>query len=204
MQARKTCCLIVFFWVWAALLCQPTVSADNQVMGQLKFSAATEADKDSGVWIDRQYVGYVNELKGSKKILLLPGFHEIAIRQAGYQDFTQKVLVEPAGIQVVPVHLLKNPRAAYPDANAAIVKFDITPDRSAVFIDDIYVGPSGKFGGFFNSMTIEPGKHRVKIELPGYRTFETEISVLPEQKLEIKTDLVKASIEQAGSLILQR
>ena len=102
------------------------------------------------------------------------------------------------------MHLLKNPRAAYPGANAAIVKFDITPDRSAVFIDDIYVGPSGKFGGFFNSMTIEPGRHRVKIELPGYRTFETEISVLPEQKLEIKTDLVKASIEQAGSLILQR
>ena len=53
-------------------------------------------------------------------------------------------------------------------------------------------------------MTLVPGKHRVKIDLPGYRTFETEVSVLPGQKAEIKTELVKGSIEQAGPLILQR
>jgi hypothetical protein len=204
MQARKLCCWVVFFTVWAALLCQLTISADNQVMGELKFSAATDAEKDSGAWIDGQYAGYLNELKRSKKILLLPGLHEIVIRQAGYQNFTQKLLVEPASVQIVRVHMLKDPKAVYPGANAAILKLDITPDRSAVFIDDIYMGPSGKFGGFFNSMSIEPGKHRVKIDLPGYRTFETEISVLPEQKLKIKTDLIKASIEQAGPLIMQR
>ena len=204
MQAKRLICLTVLFSAWTALFSQDTICADNQVMGEVKFSAATDAERDAGVWIDGQYMGYVKELKGSKKILLLPGFHEIAIRQAGYQDFKSKVLMEPGDVQMVAVHMLKDPKAVYPGENAAILKFDITPDRSAVFIDDIYMGPASKFGGFFNSMTIAPGKHRVKIDLPGYRTFETAISVLPEQKLQIKTDLVKGSIEQAGPLLMQR
>jgi hypothetical protein len=170
-------------------------------MGELKLSAVNDAQENSGVWIDGQYVGYLKELKGKRKILLLPGFHEITIRQAGYEDFTRKVLIEPAEVQMVAVLMLLDPRAVYPGENAAILKFDITPDRSAVFIDDAYIGPVSKFGGFFS---VVPGKHRVKIDLPGYRTFETEINVLPAQKLEIKTDLVKGSIEQAGPLIKQR
>jgi hypothetical protein len=31
-------------------------------------------------------VGYLKELKGSKKVLLLPGQHVITVRQGGYQD----------------------------------------------------------------------------------------------------------------------
>src|SRR5437762_10266506 len=50
--------------------------AQNQVMGELKFSGPTKIEKSSGVWIDGQYVGYLRELKGDKKIMLLPGQHE--------------------------------------------------------------------------------------------------------------------------------
>jgi len=181
----------------------PRIDAQEKVMGELKFSGASKAEKDSGVWVDGQYVGYLKELKGDKKIVLLPGDHEIVVRQAGYQDFTKKVLVEPAQVQRVAVRMLKDPRAVYPGKDAAILKFDITPDRSAVFLDDAYVGHASDFGGT-HSMTLVPGRHRLKIDLPGYRTFETEVSVLPGQKAEIKTDLVKGSIEQAGPLILQR
>jgi hypothetical protein len=39
------------------------------------------------VWVDGQYVGYLNELKGSNKLLLLPGKHIITVRQNGYHDF---------------------------------------------------------------------------------------------------------------------
>jgi len=37
--------------------------------------------------------------------------------------------------------------------------------------------------------------------LPGYRTFETEINLLAGQKSEVKTDLVKGSIEQNDAMI---
>ena len=52
-------------------------------------------------------------------------------------------------------------------------------------------------------MQVSPGKHRIKIALPGYQVFETEDTLLPNQKSTVKTDLVKASITQAGPLIKQ-
>ncbi len=50
-------------------------------------------------------------------------------------------------------------------------------------------------------MKISPGKHRVRVELPGYRTFETELNLLANQESEIKTELAKGSIEQNTPLI---
>ena len=50
-------------------------------------------------------------------------------------------------------------------------------------------------------MLLSPGMHRVKIELPGYQTFESDVSLVAGQKSVVKTDLVKGSINQADSLI---
>jgi hypothetical protein len=61
----------------------------------------------------------------------------------------------------------------------------------------------GEFGGKFHSLLIASGKHRIKIELPGYRTFETEVNLLAGQKSEVKTDLVKGSIEQNDAMVKQ-
>ena len=176
---------------------------ENQVLGELQFSGATEVEKNSGIWIDGQYVGYVKELKGDKKIMLLPGDHEISVRQAGYQDLTQTIVLEPGQVYLLPLTMAKDPRALYPDSDAAELKLDIKPDRAAVFLDDGYVGHASHFGGAFRSMLLTPGKHRIKIALPGYRTFETEINLLPGQKAEVETELVKGSIDQAGPLITE-
>jgi hypothetical protein len=83
----------------------------------------------------------------------------------------------------------------------ATLKLKIKPDRSAVFLDEKYVGHAGEFGGAFKSMKISPGKHRVRVELPGYRTFDTEVNLLADQETEVKTELVKGSIEQNTPLI---
>jgi hypothetical protein len=172
----------------------------NQVMGEVDFNGATKVEKTSGVWIDGQYVGYLKELKGSKKIMLLPGEHQISVRQSGYGDFSERIIVEPGQIQLVSVTMHKAPGAITPTVTATL-KVDIQPTRAAVFMDDAFVGHAGELGGTFHDMRISPGKHRIKIELPGYRTFETEVNLLAGQKSEIKTELVKGSIEQAGPLI---
>jgi hypothetical protein len=175
----------------------------NKVMGEVEFVAATEVEKHSGVWVDGQYVGYLSELKGDRRVLLLPGEHEVAVRQSGYKDFTQKVLVEPGQKQSINVTLVKDPRAKLP-AVTAEVKLTVTPSRAAVFLDDSFVGPVHDFGGLGRALLVSPGKHRIKIALPGYQTFETEINLLPNQKFTVKTDLVKGSIKQAGPLIKEQ
>lgn len=176
----------------------------NQVMGELRFSGTSKIEKDAGVWIDGQYVGYLKELNGNKKIMLLPGEHQLSVRQAGYKEFALTVVSEPGQTQTVSVRMEKDLSLRYPGANAATLKLNVTPERAAVFVDEAYLGHASDFGGAFHSMLVTPGKHRVKVDLPGYRTFETEINVLPGQKAEIKTDLVKGSIEQAGPLVKQR
>jgi uncharacterized membrane protein len=169
-------------------------------MGEVRFEGATKVERDSGVWVDGGYVGYLKELKGDKKVLLLPGEHQIAVRQSGYNDFMQKIVVEPGQTQTVQVVMHLNPQAHTSDVTATL-KVTVQPGRAAVFLDDKYIGHAGELGGAIHSLLISPGKHRIKVELPGYRTFETEVNLLAGQKSELKTELVKGSIEQASPAI---
>jgi hypothetical protein len=169
----------------------------SKVMGEVRFEGTTQLDRDSGVWIDGNYVGYVKELKGDKKVLLLPGKHQIVVRQAGYADFSRELVIEPGQMQEIQVAMQMLPGAKTPDVTSEL-KVTVQPKRAAVFLDGNYVGHASELGGKFHALLVSPGKHKIKIELPGYRTFETDVEVLAGQKSEVKTQLLKGSIEQAG------
>ena len=187
--------------LFSLLLAAPRSAAqDSKVMGELKFKGATGVEKDAGVWVDGVYLGYVKELKGDKKVLLLPGKHEVTARQSGYGDFIREVVVEPGQAQTVRVAMQLLP-GARPPAITAELKLTVGPGRAAVFLDDNYIGHASEFGGALHALLVSPGKHRVKVALPGYRTFETGVELLAGQKEEVKTELVKGSIEQASSEI---
>ncbi len=119
--------------------------ADNQVMGEVRFEGVTKAERDSGVWIDGQYLGYLKELKGDKKVILLPGEHQITVRQAGLDDFVRKIVVEPGQKQMVRVAMQKSAGWVMPSA-VSTLKLKVQPDRAAVFLDGRYVGHVGEFG----------------------------------------------------------
>jgi hypothetical protein len=176
--------------------------ADNRVIGEVQFEGLGKAERDSGVWVDGQYLGYLKELKGDKKVMLLPGEHEISVRQAGLEDFVRKIVVEPGQKQVVRVAMQKSAGWETP-STVATLKLTVQPNRAAVFLDGRYIGHAGEFGGKFHALQFAPGTHRIKVELPGYRTFETEVNLLAGQKSEVKTDLVKGSIEQNDAMIKQ-
>ncbi|PYV44827.1 MAG: hypothetical protein DMG06_04885 [Acidobacteria bacterium] len=197
---KKSCSIIL--WFCSLLFLSTSLYAANDILGEIEFVGASKVEKTSGVWVDGQYVGYLKELKGSKKVLLLPGEHEIAVRQAGFKDFTQKVLLEPGQKHIVNVAMAKDPQAQYPEVTAE-VKMLIHPNRAAVFVDDRFVGFVDQFDGPGQWLLLAPGKHHFKITLPGYKTFETEVSLLAKQKFELKTDLLKGSILESGPLMKQ-
>jgi hypothetical protein len=191
--------LWILFLVFAFVLPIP-IHATNEVMGQIEFEGKSHVEKTSGVWVDGAYVGYLKELKGSKKVLLLPGEHVITVRQDGYRDFTQKILVQPGQTHVVRVAMEKGLTGPLPNVTAT-VKIVINPSRAAVFVDGLFVGHVGEFEGVGRGMFVAPGTHRIKIALPGYQTFETDINVIANQKLEIKTDLATSDAPLAGPLV---
>lgn len=192
----------VFCLALSRLIVPFTAHAQSQVLGEVKLVGKTKADKTSGVWVDGQYLGYVDELKAEKKLLLMPGEHEITVRQAGYTDFTKKVVVEPHKKTEVQVVMLKDPRTRLPTVTS-LIKLKVTPDRAAVFVDDAFAGTVTEFSGVGHGMLVSPGKHRIKIALAGYQAFETEVNLLAHQKMTIKTDLLQGSITQAGASIKQ-
>ena len=198
-RARISAC-IIFSFLFA--LCAG-LRADNKVMGQVIFVPATKAEKSAGVWVDAQYVGFIGELKGDKKILLLPGDHEIIVRQSGYVDWSQKVTAQPGQPITLTVKLDKDPRVQYSDVTSE-VKLKVEPDRAAVFLDGAFVGYVHEFGGLGRAMLIAPGKHEIKIALVGYKDFTTEVNLQPNQKFTVETKLVPGSVDQADPAVKQQ
>lgn len=179
-------CLLVL----GPLFMSGRLEAKNQILGQIEIEAANKPAKESGVWIDGQYVGFVKELKGSKKILLLPGKHQVEVRQNGYQNFTQEVNLLPGQREIVAVAMQKDPSAQY-GTQSAEVKISGRPERAAVFVDKTFVGHIHQFKGLGHGMLLTPGTHDIKVSLPGYQTFETQVTLQPRQKLKLKTNLMQ-------------
>jgi hypothetical protein len=57
-----------------------------------------------------------------------------------------------------------------------------------------------EFGGVGKALLVEPGKRRIRIMLPGYQTFETDIDLVANQKSIVKTGLVKGGAAEGTPL----
>jgi len=182
------------------LVLTPSLYAGNEVMGEIQFEGKSKVEKTSGVWVDGEYVGFLKELKGSKKVLLLPGEHVISVRQNGYQEFTQRVAVQPGKKYLVRVEMEKAATAPMPTVTAT-VKVVVNPNRAAVFVDGQFVGHVDEFDGAHQGMLVVPGAHKITIALPGYQSFETEITAQANQKVEVKTNLVKSGAATSDPLL---
>jgi len=89
----------------------------------------------------------------------------------------------------------KDSRLSVPTVTAEI-KLMVNPERAAVFVDDLFIGHVAEFRGVGKALLVAPGKRKIRISLPGYQNFATEVNLVANQKFEIKTDLIKAgSIE---------
>jgi hypothetical protein len=177
----------------------PAAHAGNGVLGEVELVGASKVENTSGVWVDGQYVGYLNELKGSKKLLLLPGEHDITVRQGGYLDFTQKVSVRAGEKQAIAVKMEKDTRVQLPQVTAEI-KLDVKPNRAAVFVDGVFIGHVAEFSGMGKALLVAPGRHAIKISLPGYQTFETDINLVANQKSTVKTEMVAGGPAEGAPL----
>jgi hypothetical protein len=198
-ERKTTSCLWAILAI-SALLLPPAIFAGNEVMGEIQFEGKSKIEKTSGVWIDGQYVGYLKELNGDKKILLLPGEHTVSVRQTGYQNFTEQVTLQPGETRILQVAMEKAPTGELPAAWATL-KIAVNPSRAAVFLDGRFVGHVGEFVGPGRGLLVAPGKHQLKIALPGYKTFESDINPIANQKVELKTELSRTDVPADDPLL---
>jgi hypothetical protein len=195
----RTLAFLLVVFAFSSLMFSPSLYAQNKVLGEVELVGASKVENTSGVWIDGQYVGYLHELKGSKKLLLLPGEHNITVKQGGYLDFAQNVSVRAAEKQTIDVKMEKDTRVSLPTVTAEI-KLEVKPNRAAVFVDGVFIGHIAEFEGAGKALLVAPGKHKIKISLPGYHTFETDIDLMANQKSTVKTEMVAGGPAEGTSL----
>jgi PEGA domain len=106
---------------------------------------------------------------------------------------TQKVVIQPGVKQVVRVALEKDLRVQFPTVTAE-VKLSVIPERAAVFVDGVFAGHVSEFGGVGRALLVAPGRRKITISLTGYQTFETEVTLVANQKFKIKTELTKGGV----------
>ena len=195
---------------WASVLAAfilvaiPAPAQQEDAPGEVQLVTYNDSDKNSGVWIDGEYAGYLQNFWGNRKILLPAGEHEISVRKGGYKTFTTKIQVESGKPLLVPVMLELDLTTQYPTGQTADLKIIASPRQAAVLIDGVYVGYAGDIGGRFKSLIVTPGKRHVRIEMQGYRTFETDIELVAGQKAELRTTLVKGGPELDGPVRLEQ
>jgi len=112
--------MVLGLLLWLGFVGLVRAQNTNQVLGQVNFEEKTNIDKSSSVWVDGQYLGYVDELKSNKKLLLVPGKHEIAVRQVGYKDIRETIEVNPGGTNIVTVRSEKDPNSVNANATGEV------------------------------------------------------------------------------------
>lgn len=178
--------------------------AANPLQGEVELKAAGKVERNAGLWLDGQYVGFVQDLEGRGKLVLLPGEHELVFKLIGYNDLTSTIDIEPGSRNRYRVAMLPSASARYPDeSNTAQLRISVTPEKAAIFVDDSYVGHVDQFDGR-RGMRLSAGTYRLTIALPGYEAFSTELMVRAGQSYEIKTELPKGGLDDRAAALIAR
>jgi hypothetical protein len=185
----------------AAWFAGPALAA-NPLQGEVELKAASKAERNAGVWLDGQYVGFVKDLEGRGKLVLLPGDHQLVFKLIGYDDLTSRIDVEPGSRNRYRVAMLPLADATYPEeSRTAQLRVSVKPEKAAIFVNDSYVGHIDRFDGR-RGMRLSAGTYRLTIALPGYEAFDTELTVRAGQSYEIKTDLRKGSLDARAAALI--
>lgn len=179
--------LLVFAVLW--LLAGEAVAGKGGALGEVRLEPAGKAEREAGVWIDGRYIGYVRELDRRHALTLVPGRHELAVKLAGYSDLEDTIVVTPGKRVDYSVAMSPAAGVTYPDrAQTAVLKLSVAPERAAVFINGVYAGHVDRFDTR-RGMRLAAGTYELRVALPGYATFETELRLLADQTYEVRTEL---------------
>lgn len=87
-------------------------------------------------------------------------------------------LMSPAGMEVVR-------------SNTSDLVFKVTPERALVFVDGKLIGNAASFSAERDRYMVLDGDHELRIEYPGYKTFDTELNVQANRTIHLDIELTK-------------
>ena len=70
------------------------------------------------------------------------------------------------------------------------LELSIRPEDASVYVDGAFRGSAREA----STLRLAPGRHRIEIVRPGYKTLEKEVDVAPGQTTDVKVELERPSI----------
>ena len=133
---------------------------------------------DAGVWVNGEYVGHADRFSGpGENLYLPPGEHEIRFTMVYFQDYVQKVTIEP-GQKTVIRKKLDPSNEKRPTGPFAKVKIHPTNAlNAAVLVNGRHIGYADQINKIAQTLLLEAGKHEIELQLDGYKPYKTTIEV---------------------------
>ena len=67
---------------------------------------------------------------------------------------------------------------------------EVRPDDASVYVDGAFRGSAAEA----STLRLAPGRHRIEIVRPGYKTLEREVDIAPGETTGVKVELERPSI----------
>lgn len=70
-------------------------------------------------------------------------------------------------------------------ARDAAIRFDVKPDKAAVYLDGYYAGVVDDFDSWYQRLYTSPGPHELTLYLDGYRTYTEHVYLTPDNTFKL-------------------
>jgi hypothetical protein len=118
---------------------------------------------------------------------IAPGIHILEMAYTGYTPWKSTIDVPETGIREITINLTPNP------ANApGWITVVSDPDNASVTLDGNYVGRTSA-GSCLNLDARPPGEYALVLSLPGYTSYSTRVTVMPNNVSAVNVTLVPVS-----------
>jgi len=92
----------------------------------------------------------------------------------------------PESVDRMPMSEVPPPRAG-----RARLRFSVTPEDAAIYVDDRYVGAGEELNASPRGLLTDPGKHSVTVVRPGFKTKTVEVEGREGKPVDVVVDLEK-------------
>lgn len=175
------------------VVCAAGAQAQGASKAELRLIPETRVERLAGVWVDGQYVGYVDQFKGRDTLTLASGKHSLIVRESGMEDMTRELNLAPGGALDLVVKLMEpDPQSVIPEGPGEL-KVIVAPESAAVYVDGKFAGPAVQFGSVGRVLRLPEGKHEVRISQTGYKDYVTSVEISASERQTIEWRLDPAS-----------
>lgn len=179
---------------------------------------------EARVYVDGYYAGTVDDFDGLfQRLHVSPGRHEIALKLEGYKTHRVKVYVAPESTVKVDYDMQKGQGESFEDLSKDVresevrrereqeerwaeseeraekdelatvggrLELKVRPEDASVYVDGAFRGSAREA----SELKLAPGRHRIEIVRPGYRTHDREVDIAPGETADLTIELEKPSI----------